>query len=44
MRGGVLHYLIKPFAYAALFDQLKHFGALHEKAAVPADPPSSPRA
>ncbi|MET0136261.1 MAG: response regulator [Kibdelosporangium sp.] len=31
MRGGVLHYLIKPFAYAALFDQLRHFAALHEK-------------
>lgn len=31
MRGGVLHYLIKPFTYAALYDQLKHFAALHEK-------------
>src|SRR6266511_823442 len=31
MRGGVLHYLIKPFTYAALYDQLKHFAALHER-------------
>jgi response regulator of citrate/malate metabolism len=31
MRGGVVHYLIKPFAYAALFDQLRHFAALHER-------------
>lgn len=31
MRGGVLHYLIKPFSYAALYDQLRHFAALHEK-------------
>jgi response regulator of citrate/malate metabolism len=31
MRGGVLHYLIKPFTYAALYDQLKHFAALHRR-------------
>jgi len=31
MRGGVLHYLIKPFAYAALYDQLRHFASLHER-------------
>lgn len=31
MRGGVLHYLIKPFSYAALFDQLRHFATLHEQ-------------
>jgi response regulator of citrate/malate metabolism len=31
MRGGVLHYLIKPFEYAALRDQLAHFAALHRK-------------
>lgn len=31
MRGGVLHYLIKPFSYSALFDQLRHFANLHEK-------------
>lgn len=31
MRGGVLHYLIKPFDYAALRDQLAHFASLHEK-------------
>ncbi len=31
MRGGVLHYLIKPFSYPALYDQLRHFAALHER-------------
>jgi response regulator of citrate/malate metabolism len=31
MRGGVLHYLIKPFEYAALRDQLTHFAALHQR-------------
>ncbi len=31
MRGGVLHYLIKPFTYGALYDQLQHFAGLHEK-------------
>jgi response regulator of citrate/malate metabolism len=31
MRGGVLHYLIKPFEYGALRDQLAHFAALHQK-------------
>ncbi|GLZ31482.1 transcriptional regulatory protein [Lentzea sp. NBRC 105346] len=31
MRGGVLHYLIKPFEYAALRDQLAHFASLHER-------------
>jgi response regulator of citrate/malate metabolism len=31
MRGGVLHYLIKPFEYAALRDQLVHFAALRRK-------------
>ncbi|WP_020669434.1 response regulator [Amycolatopsis nigrescens] len=31
MRGGALHYLIKPFSYAALRDQLQHFGSLHQK-------------
>lgn len=33
MRGGVLHYLIKPFSYAALYDQLCHFAGLHKKLA-----------
>ncbi|MEU6645901.1 response regulator [Saccharomonospora sp. NPDC046836] len=33
MRGGALHYLIKPFSYAALRDQLEHVGSLHEKLA-----------
>ncbi|OLF05530.1 response regulator [Actinophytocola xanthii] len=31
MRGGVLHYLIKPFSYAALYDQLRHFASLHAR-------------
>jgi response regulator of citrate/malate metabolism len=31
MRGGVLHYLIKPFEYGALRDQLVHFAALHHR-------------
>lgn len=31
MRGGVLHYLIKPFTYPALYDQLQHFASLHTK-------------
>ncbi|MFJ8106542.1 response regulator [Streptomyces sp. NPDC096132] len=31
MHGGVLHYLIKPFTYGALYDQLQHFATLHSK-------------
>ncbi|QFZ23702.1 response regulator [Saccharothrix syringae] len=31
MRGGVLHYLIKPFEYAALRDQLAHFAAVRRR-------------
>ncbi len=31
MRGGVLHYLIKPFTYAALYDQLRHFAVLQAR-------------
>jgi response regulator of citrate/malate metabolism len=31
MRGGVLHYLIKPFEFGALRDQLGHFAALQRK-------------
>ena len=31
MRGGVLHYLIKPFEFSALRDQLEHFAALRRK-------------
>lgn len=31
MRGGVLHYLIKPFTYAALHDQLRHFALLQAR-------------
>ncbi|WP_067539395.1 response regulator [Nocardia crassostreae] len=34
VRGGVLHYLIKPFTYSALHDQLRHFAALHTKLAT----------
>lgn len=33
MRGGALHYLIKPFPYSALRNQLEHVGALREKLA-----------
>ncbi|EHR63777.1 response regulator [Saccharomonospora cyanea] len=33
LRGGALHYLIKPFSYAALRDQLDHVGSLHRKLA-----------
>jgi response regulator of citrate/malate metabolism len=33
MRGGALHYLIKPFTYPALREQLRHFGSLHQKLA-----------
>ncbi|MGW0824609.1 response regulator [Streptomyces sp. NPDC002845] len=31
MHGGVLHYLIKPFTYSALYDQLQHFASLHAR-------------
>lgn len=31
MRGGALHYLIKPFSHAALRDQLLHFGSMQRK-------------
>jgi response regulator of citrate/malate metabolism len=31
MRGGVLHYLIKPFTYPALHDQLRHFALLQAR-------------
>ncbi|OZM71487.1 two-component system response regulator [Amycolatopsis antarctica] len=31
MRGGALHYLIKPFSHAALRDQLLHFGSMQQK-------------
>ncbi|QWF80877.1 response regulator [Amycolatopsis sp. CA-230715] len=41
MRGGALHYLIKPFTYAALADQLRHFGALHRKLSRLADRPAA---
>lgn len=31
VHGGALHYLIKPFSYEALRDQLEHFRAMHRK-------------
>lgn len=31
IHGGALHYLIKPFSYEALRDQLEHFRAMHRK-------------
>ncbi|GAA2454015.1 response regulator [Actinomadura vinacea] len=31
MRGGALHYLIKPFSYPALRTQLEHVGSLRER-------------
>ncbi|GAA3021657.1 response regulator [Actinokineospora globicatena] len=31
LRGGVLHYLVKPFAYTALYDQLRHFATVHTR-------------
>ena len=31
LRGGALHYLIKPFEYAALRDRLAHFAALDRR-------------
>lgn len=31
LHGGALHYLIKPFSYAALRDQLRHAGSVREK-------------
>lgn len=31
MRGGVVHYLIKPFSYGALSDQLRHFASVRAK-------------
>ncbi|WP_425295345.1 response regulator [Nocardia abscessus] len=34
VRGGVLHYLIKPFSDGALYDHLRHFAALHAKLGV----------
>lgn len=31
VRGGAVHYLIKPFSYEALRDQLEHYRSLHGK-------------
>src|SRR5690606_19925090 len=31
LRGGAVHYLTKPFSYAALADQLRHFASLHQR-------------
>ncbi|WP_199429426.1 response regulator [Qaidamihabitans albus] len=41
MRGGALHYLIKPFSFAALREQLEHVGALHAKLARLAQRPAA---
>ncbi|GAA4888122.1 response regulator [Saccharopolyspora cebuensis] len=42
VRGGALHYLIKPFSYEALRDQLEHFRALHQRlSALPGDSPAA---
>ena len=41
IRGGALHYLIKPFSYEALRDQLEHFRSLHRKlGSLPGDAPA----
>lgn len=41
MRGGALHYLIKPFSFEALRDQLEHFRSMHHKLnELPGDSPA----
>jgi response regulator of citrate/malate metabolism len=41
IRSGALHYLIKPFTYEALRDQLEHFRGLHGALnALPGDSPA----
>jgi response regulator of citrate/malate metabolism len=41
IRGGALHYLIKPFSYEALRDQLESFRSLHQKLSeLPGDSPA----
>ncbi|MBB5156584.1 response regulator [Saccharopolyspora phatthalungensis] len=42
IRGGALHYLIKPFSYESLRDQLENFRSLHEKLSeLPGDSPAA---
>ncbi|GAA0523434.1 response regulator [Saccharopolyspora thermophila] len=42
IRGGALHYLIKPFSYEALRDRLEDFRALHRKLSeLPGDSPAA---
>ncbi|CAM04600.1 response regulator of citrate/malate metabolism [Saccharopolyspora erythraea NRRL 2338] len=42
IRGGALHYLIKPFSYEALRDQLENFRSLHRSlSAMPGDAPAA---
>lgn len=42
IRGGALHYLIKPFSYEALRDQLENFRSLHQKLSeLPGDSPAA---
>ncbi|PRX47439.1 response regulator of citrate/malate metabolism [Prauserella shujinwangii] len=41
MRGGALHYLIKPFSYPALREQLEHVTALRAKLARLSERPSA---
>ncbi|MGW1682893.1 response regulator [Saccharopolyspora sp. NPDC002376] len=42
IRGGALHYLIKPFSFEALRDQLEGFRALHSKLSeLPGDAPAA---
>ncbi|MGW3468800.1 response regulator [Saccharopolyspora sp. NPDC000995] len=42
IRGGALHYLIKPFSYEALRDQLENFRSLHQKLSeLPRDSPAA---
>ncbi|MGP4020815.1 response regulator [Saccharopolyspora sp. 5N708] len=44
IRGGALHYLIKPFSYEALRDQLENFRSLHRKLSeLPGDSPTAQR-
>ncbi|MDA3648820.1 response regulator [Saccharopolyspora indica] len=42
IRGGALHYLIKPFSFEALRDQLENFRSLHSKLGeLPANAPAA---
>ncbi|MFR9730135.1 response regulator [Saccharopolyspora sp. MS10] len=41
VRGGAVHYLIKPFSFEALREQLEHFRALHDRLReLPGDAPA----